>query len=600
MIEGKISKSSQRGITLIALVVTIIVLLILAGITLSMITGDNGIIKQAKGAKQQTEIQGYKEELELIGIKVEKVSKGLNDKEYMDKYEEEIKKDEAFKEAEVTRKDDETIEVVTKEGYEFEVTKDKVEYIGEGEGGESTGNEGNEGNTGNTSNTENTGDTENTVGDEEVAPPDLQQSDIDSTIIPNTYTNQAVTVKITSKIDGYTLQYSKYGTDNWEYYTDEITAEHNGVIYVRLWNGKEAGGYTTVNIKNIDRLDPKEFSLNVKEVTENSITVEGSTEDAETTEEDGCSGIKVYYFSKDNGTTWEPSGGQEGTSYTFTGLTEGTDYQMKMKAVDNAENDIETTTVTQKTKEEMIKPGEVADKNENYIDGEGDKAVIPGGFEIVPGLDDVSEGLVIRDSAGNEFVWVPVETFSEFVRYDFKNNKELSSSYTEESGDGVSTGTEAQDMYKSVNDNKGFYIGRYEAGKDKTDATKAVSQKGVNVYNNIKWGNNMIDEKGGAVEKARNFDTQSGHTNVTSTLVYGVQWDAVMRWLSRGTEEEQGWLTNSNGKGNYYDNDSTNNPAKTGSNDNYQMKHIYDLAGNVYEWTMEVGDSTGYRVGRGR
>ena len=71
MIEGKISKSSQRGITLIALVVTIIVLLILAGITLSMITGDNGIIKQAKGAKQQTEIQGYKEELELIGIKVE-------------------------------------------------------------------------------------------------------------------------------------------------------------------------------------------------------------------------------------------------------------------------------------------------------------------------------------------------------------------------------------------------------------------------------------------------------------------------------------------------------------------------------------------------
>ena len=596
MIEGKISKSSQRGITLIALVVTIIVLLILAGITLSMITGDNGIIKQAKGAKQQTEIQGYKEELELIGIKVEKVSKGLNDKEYMDKYEEEIKKDEAFKEAEVTRKDDETIEVVTKEGYEFEVTKDKVEYIGEGEGGESTGNEGNEGNT---SNTENTGDTENTVGDEEVAPPDLQQSDIDSKIIPNTYTNQAVTVKITSKIDGYTLQYSKYGTDNWEYYTDEITAEHNGVIYVRLWNGKEAGGYTTVNIGNIDRLDPKEFRLNVKEVTENSITVEGSTEDAEATEEDGCSGIKVYYFSKDNGTTWEPSGGQEGTSYTFTGLTEGTDYQMKMKAVDNAENDIETTTVTQKTKEEMIKPGEVADKNENYIDGEGDKAVIPGGFEIVPGLDDVSEGLVIRDSAGNEFVWVPVETFSEFKRYNFQHDTEVSSSYTEESGDGVSTGTEAQDMYKSVNDNKGFYIGRYEAGEDKTDATKAVSQKGVNVYNYIKWGNSKTDETGGAVEKARNFDIQSGHTNVTSTLVYGVQWDAVMRWLSRGTKEEQGWLTNCTGKGNYYDNDNTINLAKTGSNDNYQMKHIYDLAGNVEEWTMEA-NSAGYRVTRGR
>ena len=232
-------------------------------------------------------------------------------------------------------------------------------------------------------------------------------------------------------------------------------------------------------------------------------------------------------------------------------------------------------------------------------------AIIPEGFAIVPGLDNVGEGLVISDVAndtentGNQFVWVPVENFSEFKRYDFQNNKELSNNYTEESGDGVTTGTEAQDMYKSVNDNKGFYIGRYEAGKDKTDATKAVSQKGVNVYNDIKWGNSMTDETGGAVEKARNFDTQSGHTNVTSTLVYGVQWDAVMRWLSRGAEEEQGWLTNSNGKGNHYDNDSSNNPAKTGSNDNYQMKHIYDLAGNVSEWTMEA-KSTDIRVPRGR
>ena len=231
------------------------------------------------------------------------------------------------------------------------------------------------------------------------------------------------------------------------------------------------------------------------------------------------------------------------------------------------------------------------------------KAIIPEGFAIVPGLDDVSQGLVISDVAndtenkGNQFVWVPVENFSEFKRYDFQNNEELSSSYTEESGDGVSTGTEAQDMYKSVNDNKGFYIGRYEAGNDGSD--NAISKKGVNVYNNIKWGNRMTDETGGAVEKARNFDTQSGHTNVTSTLVYGVQWDAVMRWLSRGTKEEQGWLTNSNGKGNYYNSDSTNNPAKTGSNDNYQMKHIYDLAGNVSEWTMETV-STFNRVHRGR
>ena len=44
----------QKGITLIALVITIIVLLILAGITIITLTGNNGIIKQATEAKKQT------------------------------------------------------------------------------------------------------------------------------------------------------------------------------------------------------------------------------------------------------------------------------------------------------------------------------------------------------------------------------------------------------------------------------------------------------------------------------------------------------------------------------------------------------------------
>ena len=245
-------------------------------------------------------------------------------------------------------------------------------------------------------------------------------------------------------------------------------------------------------------------------------------------------------------------------------------------------------------------------------------AIIPEGFAIVPGLDDVSQGLVISDVAndtentGNQFVWVPVETFSEFVRHDFGNQgiedsdfintKPTSDKYYEPTPNNTSgctseTAEEVTKMYRSVEINHGFYIGRYEAGND--GSNNAISKKGVSVYNNIKWGNSMTDETGGAVEKARNFDIQSGHTNVTSTLVYGVQWDEVMRWLSKGTSEEQGWLTNSTGKGNYYDNDSTNNPAKTGSKDNYQMKHIYDLAGNVYEWTMEAY-STNYRVARGR
>ena len=57
--------NKTKGITLIALAITIIVLLILAGVTIGAITGENGIIKNALEAREQTEIA---EEKEAIGI----------------------------------------------------------------------------------------------------------------------------------------------------------------------------------------------------------------------------------------------------------------------------------------------------------------------------------------------------------------------------------------------------------------------------------------------------------------------------------------------------------------------------------------------------
>ena len=55
----------ENGITLIALVVTIVVLLILAGVSISMLTGENGIIKQAQNSKEQSEIGDEKEAIML-------------------------------------------------------------------------------------------------------------------------------------------------------------------------------------------------------------------------------------------------------------------------------------------------------------------------------------------------------------------------------------------------------------------------------------------------------------------------------------------------------------------------------------------------------
>ena len=58
-------KKKEKGITLIALVVTIIVMLILSGIAIIMITGDNSILKQTENAKNETEKASAKEELEV-------------------------------------------------------------------------------------------------------------------------------------------------------------------------------------------------------------------------------------------------------------------------------------------------------------------------------------------------------------------------------------------------------------------------------------------------------------------------------------------------------------------------------------------------------
>ena len=64
----------EKGITLIVLVITIIVLLILAGVSIAMLTGENGILTQARKAKDVTEIASEEEYIRLI-ITEEEITK---------------------------------------------------------------------------------------------------------------------------------------------------------------------------------------------------------------------------------------------------------------------------------------------------------------------------------------------------------------------------------------------------------------------------------------------------------------------------------------------------------------------------------------------
>ena len=69
----------SKGITLIALVITIIVLLILAGVTISMLTGENGILKQATSAKDTTDKSEFEEQVKLAVMASKVNDKGAID-----------------------------------------------------------------------------------------------------------------------------------------------------------------------------------------------------------------------------------------------------------------------------------------------------------------------------------------------------------------------------------------------------------------------------------------------------------------------------------------------------------------------------------------
>ena len=81
----------SKGVTLIALAVTIVVMLILAGVTISVLNGENGIVKQAQKAKEESKIKELKEKvrIDIAGKRVENINGELRVsvlKEILDKY----------------------------------------------------------------------------------------------------------------------------------------------------------------------------------------------------------------------------------------------------------------------------------------------------------------------------------------------------------------------------------------------------------------------------------------------------------------------------------------------------------------------------------
>ena len=264
-----------------------------------------------------------------------------------------------------------------------------------------------------------------------------------------------------------------------------------------------------------------------------------------------------------------------------------------------------------------------------------DGVPIPSGFVYVGGTKD--SGLVISDAAadkekykgqttvgtdlqGNQFVWIPVDSIADYKRTAYSTDVATGIIDSTTNSEQIKFSSSSSDYFKealpadektSVETNKGFYIGRYEAGDQESTNLKTLRASGASTSNTITVKAGQAPYNYVTITKAKSlaegFSTKQGYTSVKSKLVSSYAWDTAIAFIQK-TNSDYG---KSSEEGNYEDSPTFTYTGIADTEKNKQTKangtrtliptgqttavnNIYDMGGNVWEWTTESYSHTSY------